>query len=114
MSDLETDADIAEMRGAFTGTAPLRATIERNDGADNWTPIATNVPCRAVGSRLPQEITIAGELRAVVPWLINMPAGTDVGAADRVTISTRTFEVTAAVDPLDQALIRQVQAVEVG
>lgn len=114
MSGLLTDADRADMLAALTESWTQTATISRNDGADNWATIATNIPCRAVASRVPQEVTIAGELRAVVPWLINMPSGTDVGAADRVTIASRTFEAIAAVDPLDQALIRQVQAVEVG
>lgn len=114
MSGLLTDADRADMLASLTESWTQTATITRNDGADNWATIATNVPCRAVASRLPQEMSIAGELRAVVPWLINMPSGTEIGASDRITITGRTFEVIAAVDPLDQALIRQVQAVEVG
>lgn len=113
MSGFLTDADRADMLASLTASWTQTATIARNDGADNWTPIAINVPCRATASRVPQEVTIAGELRAVVPWLINMPADTDIGGRDRVTIAGRTFEVIAPVDPLDQALIRQVQAVEV-
>jgi hypothetical protein len=114
MSGFLTDADRADMLASLSESWTQTAAISRNDGADNWATIASGVPCRAVASRVPQEVTIAGELRAVVPWLINLPDGTDVGAADRVTIAGRTFEVIASVDPLDQALIRQVQAVEVG
>lgn len=114
MSGFLTDVDRVDMLASLTESWTQTATISRNDGADNWTTIATNVPCRAVASRLPQEVTIAGELRSVVPWLINLPAETDVGGKDRLTINSRTFEVIAPVDPLDQALIRQVQAVEVG
>jgi len=113
MTGFLTDSDHADMLASLAESWAQTATISRNDGADNWAAIATDVPCRAVASRLPQELTIAGELRAVVPWLINLPPDTDVGSKDRVTIAGRTFEVIAAVDPLDQALIRQVQAVEV-
>lgn len=114
MSGFLTDADRTDMLASLTESWTQTATITRNDGADNWATIAANVPCRAVASRLPQELTIAGELRAVVPWLVNMLASVDVRASDRITIAGRTFEVIAVVDPLDQALIRQVQAVEVG
>lgn len=107
-------ADRADMLASLAESWTQTATITRNDGADNWATIATNIPCRAVASRLPQELTIAGELRSVVPWLVNLPTGTDIGSKDRLTIAGRTFEVVAPVDPLDQALIRQVQAVEVG
>ena len=109
-----TAADRADMLASLTASWTQTATIQRNDGADNWQSVATNVPCRAVSSRLPQEMTIAGELRSVVVWRINLPTGTDARGADRLIIASRTFEVIAPVDPLDQALICQVQAVEVG
>ncbi len=112
MSDLETADDIAEIRDAFVGTAPLRATIQRNDGADNWPVVATDVPCRGWSDRA-VEVVIAGEVRSVVPWLFNLPSATDIGSTDRLLVGGRTFEVFAAVDPIDQALIRQVRAVEV-
>lgn len=99
---------LASLSESWTQTA----TITRNDGADTYYTVASDIPCRAVTSRLPQELTIAGELRSVVPWLINMPVGADARGSDRLLIAGRTFEVIAAVDPLDQALIRQVQAVE--
>lgn len=92
------------------------ATIQRNDGADNWTTIATNVPCRGWADRAQQEVVIAGELRSVIPWLFELPAGTDAGSKDRLSIGTRTFEVLAVIDPPEsdaQALVRQVRAVEV-
>jgi hypothetical protein len=43
-----------------------------------------------------------------------MPTGTDVSTRDRIIIANRTFQVEGVVDPLDAALIRQVQAIEVG
>jgi hypothetical protein len=95
------------------GTA---TTIQRNDGADNWTTIGTNIPCRGWADRAQQEVVIAGELRSVVPWLFELPAGTDIESSDRLIVSNRTFEVLAAIDPPEpdaQALVRQIRAVEV-
>lgn len=115
MTGFLTSTDRADMLASLTESWTQMATITRNDGADNWVTTASSIPCRATAtSRRAAEVQVAGELRAVVLWLINMPNGTDVRSSDRITIAGRTFEVIAAVDPLDQALIRQVQAVEVG
>lgn len=108
-----TPADRADMLASITQSWTQTATIQRNPGDDNWQPVASSVPCRATAQNA-QEIVIAGELRAVIPWRINLPSGTDVRAIDRITIAGRMFQVLGVVDPLDQALIRQVQAVEVG
>jgi len=108
-----TPADRADMLASLTQSWTQTATIQRNPGDDNWQTVATGVPCRATATTA-QEVVIAGELRAVIPWHINLPTGTDVRAADRIIIAGRVFNVDGAVDPLDQALIRQVQAVEVG
>lgn len=107
-----TTADRADMLASLTASWTQTATIQRNDGADAWMTVATNVPCRGVAQRA-QELVIAGEVRSVVPWLFNLPANMDIRNADRLITGGRTFEIAAAVDPLDQALIRQVRAVEV-
>lgn len=108
-----TPSDRADMLASVTQSWTQTATIERNPADDNWQTVATNVPCRATAQNA-QEVVIAGALRAVIPWRVNLPSGTDVRASDRLIIAGRTFAVAGVVDPLDQALIRQVQATEVG
>lgn len=108
-----TPADRADMLASLTQSWTQTATIQRNPGDDNWQTVATSVPCRATAQNA-QDLVIAGKLRAVIPWRVNLPSGTDVRASDRVIIAGRTFNVQGPVDPLDQALIRQVQAIEVG
>lgn len=108
-----TAADRADMLTSLTASWTQTATIQRNPGDDNWQTIASNVPCRATASGA-AEVIVAGELRAIIPWRINMPQSTDVSTRDRITIAGRIFQVEGVVDPLDANLIRQVQAVEVG
>jgi head-tail adaptor len=108
-----TPADRADMLASLTASWTQLATIQRNPGDDTWYTIASNVPCRATASSA-SEVIVAGELRSVIPWRINMPTGTDVSTRDRIIIANRTFQVEGVVDPLDAALIRQVQAIEVG
>jgi len=108
-----TVADRADMLASLTASWTQTATIQRNPGDDNWQTIASNVPCRATANSA-QEVIVAGELRSVIPWRINLPWDTDVSTRDRIVIASRTFQVEGVVDPLDTALIRQVQAVEVG
>lgn len=108
-----TPSDRADMLASVTQSWTQTATIQRNPGDDNWQTVATNEPCRATAQRA-QEVVIAGELRAVIPWHINLRSGLDVRASDRIIIAGRIFNVDGVIDPLNQALIRQVQAVEVG
>lgn len=108
-----TPADRADMLASLAQSWTQLATIQRNPGDDTWQTIATNVPCRATAQNATEAI-VAGELRAIIPWRVNMPQGTDIGATDRLIIAGRVFQVEGVVDPLDAALIRQVQAVEVG
>lgn len=75
-------------------------------------PVATGVSCQATTNQLPQETLIAGELRAVVRWLIRLPIATDVRSTDQIAIDGRTFEVIAPVEPVAGAIERLVQAVE--
>jgi len=106
-------ADRADMLASLAQSWTQMATIARNPGDDNWQTITTNVPCRATASGA-QEVIVAGELRTIIPWRINMPNATDVRSSDRIVIAGRTFQVEGIVDPLNAALIRQVQAVEIG
>lgn len=108
-----TDEDRADMLASLTESWTQLATIARNPGDDQYYLVAANVPCRATASGA-QELVIAGELRSVIPWRVNMPQGTDVRSTDRLTIAGRIFQVIGVVDPLDAALIRQLQAIEVG
>lgn len=112
MAGFLTDSDRADMLASLTASWTQSATITRNDGADNYGTIASAVPCRATASA-PREVVIAGQIRSVTSWKINMPAGQDIKAQDRITIAGRAFEVNGVSDPLDQNLIRQVAATEI-
>ena len=119
MSLLLTDTQIASMRTTLERTLPDTATIEHDtmgsDGAGGQivTGTATTGPfaCRvAVPSG--QEEVIAGKLDAVGTWTITLPALTDVAAADRIVIGSRTFQVALPLRPRSWELSRRVLCTE--
>ena len=118
MTMLLSTADLTRMRAVLNRTLPDTATIERDtrvsDGSGGYTvTTATTGPfaCRvAVPSG--KEQVIAGKLDAVGTWTITLPAGTDVGAGDRIKVGSRTFDVTIPLRPRSWELSRRVLATE--
>lgn len=98
------------LRGIAEQFLPDTATISRftststSDGiTETWAPIASGVRCRVS----PRETTATEGLgtggavvRAVSPWLVTLPFGTDITVRDRITVlgsdrvDERTFEAT--------------------
>lgn len=92
----------AVIRAEMAVLLPDLCSLERNettsDGAgglsDEWTPVATNQPCRLgpLGN-YPEEREIAARLTDTTLASLVFPANTDVRARDRATVAGRTFEI---------------------
>lgn len=89
------------------------ATIARytetstSDGVvQDWTPIASGVPCRVSrpGGAAAERAGEGAVLRAVSDWVIWLPFDTDVTERDRITVTAtdrvdgRTFEVESVAE----------------
>lgn len=116
-----TAAEIAEMRSvqvlAQAGTCVITRGAMTADAmggyTQTWSAVGTVTgrvwPARESGA----ERLIADHITETDAWVITVPQGTDVVAKDRITESSRTFEVvTAIVHTWETA--RRVVCVEVG
>lgn len=115
---------IADMRTTAALALPDTATISRvaraSDGAGGWTEtwstVASGVACRLMFTQNLGEGPAAGTQQAASGWALTLPLGTDIRAADRVVVASRTFEVnsllTASVEWLIsiRASVREVVA----
>ena len=118
MSLLLTGAEIADMRSTLNRTLPDTAVISRPtqvvDAAggftQTWATVAT-VACRVAVASGGEQV-IAGKLDAVGTWTITLPALTDVAAADRIAVGSRTFEVGLPLRPRSWELSRRVLVTE--
>lgn len=99
---------------------PDACTIKRlavtADGAggqtESWST-ATNVACRLAPLTGGDERIMADKLTAVSPYMVTMPAGTDIRPADRLVIGGRTFEVAAVLAGGGWETARRVAVVEI-
>lgn len=114
-------ADLAGMRAAVTDSLPDTAQVQRAtrtpDGmggfTETWTTVAT-VACRiAPTGNAPAEQVVAERVTDRVLWTLTLPAATDVTAADRITVGSRTFEVVGVLSPRSYELCTRLVAVEV-
>lgn len=90
------------MRDTLESSLPDTCTISRASSAADalggqtltWSTIAT-VACRVspTSGVSGREDTRAARDTAVAPWMVTLPALTDVTAADRIVFGARTFEV---------------------
>ncbi len=92
---------ITSMRATEALALPDTATISRvaraSDGAGGWTEtwstVASGVACRLMSTQGLAEGPAAGTQQAAADWALTLPLGTDLRAADRVVVASRTFEV---------------------
>jgi len=113
-------AEITSMRATQEEALPDTCVISRAtltaDGAggqtETWATVAT-VACRvaAMGGRGAERL-IADRLSAVTPYVVTLPAETDVEPEDRIVIGTRTLEVAAVLAIEGWETARRVAAVE--
>ena len=96
-------ADLTWMREAQNMILPGTAIIQRHtltpDGMGGFTESWSNVGTVAarlypVNSRAFAEGDNGAQLVSQTRWFVTMPVGTSVTAADRLSISSRTFQIT--------------------
>ena len=102
-------AEHADLRATFEGAFESLCNVVRrsrvSDGMGGSviqeTVVYTNIPCHLGTYQSGREIVNAAEQRVdeFTPWSISMPAFTDIGHDDKITIGSRTFEVRAVRTP---------------
>ncbi len=116
-----TAAEIADMRATQDMALPSSCAISRvaltSDGAggqtESWSTNAT-VSCRlgALGNSGAERV-IAERLTSVTPFVVTLPAGTDVLPKDRIVVDGRAFEVVVVLDKAAWETARRVAVTEV-
>jgi head-tail adaptor len=94
---------ISGMRATAALALPDTATISRvaraSDSAGGWTEtwstVASGVACRLMSTQNLGEGRAVGTQQATSEWMLTLPLGTDIRAADRVVVASRTFEVNS-------------------
>ena len=98
-----TTADLSCVQAAVVSTLPDTVIISRStqtsDGMggvnDTWANVGTVAarvsPSSNASSRVEQ--IVGGEFLAAIPWVVTMPAGTNVNERDRLIYKTQTFEI---------------------
>lgn len=104
MPGIFSAAELADLQDLAVSVMPDTAQVQRptvtDDGAGGSTAayaaVGGPVPC-LLGARnlTASEAPTAGRLGITTLWDVQVPAGTDVRAADRLSISGRTFEVVS-------------------
>lgn len=109
-------ADMTAMKATLDASLPDTATVYRvtrtSDGAggstDAWAAVGSAVACRISPVTRGAELTIANRLEAVAPWVLTLPAATDVITKDQLRTSLRTFEVIAVLAARSWEISRRV------
>lgn len=95
------NASLRRLRRVAEGNLNETAVIGRageatSDGMGGWTAAMLSVltlPCRRVSTLNQAEQRIAERLAVVRPWIVQLPAETDVCEADQLTIGDDVLEV---------------------
>lgn len=77
-------------------TAAVRRVTRASDGLGGWTETwatAATLDCRRISSLNQAEVRIAERLAVARPWIVQVPALSDVLEADRLVIGSDTLEV---------------------
>jgi len=113
-------SELIAMREAVEAILPDTCTIKRcsrtADGAggftEAWSDVATVKGRLAPAGARPDERAVADRLGVLVEWALTLPALTDVGPGDRVSIGGRTLEVvwvfTRSTEVARRVLCREV------
>lgn len=114
-------ADLTSMQATLTASLPDTATVYRltrtSDGAggytETWTAVGSALACRISPAGTGYENAVGTKLAAVAPWVITLPASSDVTARDQVRTATRTFQVLAVLAVRSWEISRRVICEEV-
>lgn len=77
-------------------TATVSRVARTSDGMGGWTEswtTAGTLACRRVSTLSQAEQRIAERLTVVRPWMVQVPAGSDVRETDRLVLGSDTLEV---------------------
>ena len=115
-------ADMTAMKATLDASLPDTVTVYRvtrtSDGAggfsDAWTAAGSAVACRISPAGTGRELAIAHRLEAAAPWVLTLPAVTDVTTKDQLRTSSRTFEVVAVLAARSWEISRRVICEETG
>jgi SPP1 family predicted phage head-tail adaptor len=90
-----------------------QTTDSQGGYTETWATASTTT-CRVVSSNLtPEERATADRLSLATAWVVILPALTDVTAADRIVVGSRTFEVAAVLAPKTWEVGRRVLCKEI-
>lgn len=115
-----TSTELTWMRAAQEDAMPDTATITRrthtSDGAggSTSTPSTSSAACRLMPAGTGTEELVAQGIEVKNGRIIAWPHGTDIRAADRVTIGGREFEIKAILRAGAWATAIRTAAVEIG
>jgi hypothetical protein len=123
MSGLLTAGELTAMQTEAERLLTDSCTVRRpgspvSDGAGGWTEgAATDYGPYDCSRRMPQqgaEMLVAGQLNLTKPWIILLPAGTDVRGDDQIVIGSAAYEVAGVLEGgtreiLRRALVREVE-----
>ncbi len=116
-----TTADLTCMRSAVATTLPGTAIVQRSTQAsdgmggvtDTWANAGT-VAARVSPSGGGIEMIAGGEFVASAPWVITVPAGTDVTERDRISYAGQAYEIIRTSSPQSYETCIRLQCNEVG
>ncbi len=108
----------ADANGLLTETCVIRSPgTPQPDGAGGWTDgTPTDSGPYACERRMPspgREMEQASILQLVSPWIIVLPAGTNVNGDDQIIIGSDIYEVKGVIQGGTREIVRRVLAVEV-
>ena len=103
---------VASFDGVASISRPTLTVDALGGRSRSWAVVAASVPCRLVPSRSADERIEADRDTGRVSATLELPAGTDIGRADRVTVAGRVFEVLG-VEARTLELVRRCPVVEV-
>lgn len=104
--------EITGMRETLATSLPGTVTISRAtysaDGmggqAETWAAVGTATARVSPAGTGSEAITAGGGVAAVSPWVVTLPAGTDITERDRIGYEGQVLEVVGLDSPRDWAL----------
>lgn len=113
-------AELSAMRSTVQSSLPGTVVVVRSTatsdgmgGQDEVWAAAGTVAARISPAGAGADNIMGGEFQNVAPWVVTLPAGTDVTDRDRLTYAGQTFEITGSSDPRSWATSIRLECKEV-
>jgi len=116
-----TSAELEQLRTEANRLLTATCTIVApgspvSDGAGGWTDgTPTTTGPFACSIRMPRagvEEETAARLQLSNPWVVLLPAGTDIPASSHIIIGAKTYEVSGIIEGGTREILRRALAVE--